>query len=82
MGIKYSLHARRRLAARNISEAVIEAVIVQPDWETTDPSDLQLTRAFKWISNTDQVLRVVYRRLADGDVLIVTAFPDRKAERS
>ena len=78
--IRYSLHARRRLAEREISPAWVEVAIAQPDWVRPD-SDPGLIHSFKAIpERAGRILKVVHRR--DGeDTLIVTLHLDRGAAR-
>jgi hypothetical protein len=82
MRIIFSEHALRRLAERAILRRWVELVISEPDWIMPDPKEPALTRAYKSLPEAGgRVLRVVYSRTAEGDVLVVTAFPDRDAMR-
>jgi hypothetical protein len=80
MAIRYTKHADRRLVQRNIAKAWIELALASPDRKAPDPSDEQLTRAYKNIPDAGgRVLRVVYTTVKT-DTLIVTALFDRDAE--
>jgi hypothetical protein len=81
MAIKLHDHAVRRLLERNIRRAWVEATITAPDWTAPDPDDPLVTRAFRAISAAQgRILRVVHR--PDGaDILVLTAFFDRGAQR-
>ena len=82
MRITLSRHAIRRLAERNIPKTWIDETIEAPDWETTDPSDPRLTRAYKRLPQASgHVLRVVYLRRDNNEILVITAFRDRDAVR-
>ena len=78
--MRYSKHADRRLSERGIPKAWVEATMAAPDYQTPDPKDPRLTRAYKRLSEAGgRVLRVVY--VSTGmDTLIITAFLDRDAE--
>jgi hypothetical protein len=81
MAIKLHDHAVRRLLERNIRRAWVEAAVTTPDWTAPDPDDPAVTRAFRAISEAQgRILRVVHR--PDGvDILVLTAFFDRGAQR-
>jgi hypothetical protein len=80
MRITLSRHAGRRIAERNIPKAWIELAIEAPDWETPDSTDPRLMRAYKRFPQASgHVLRVVYLRKDNNEVLVITAFPDRDA---
>jgi hypothetical protein len=73
-------HAARRLSERSIAKEWVESTVVAPDWETPDPINRRLTRAYKrlWEAG-NRVLRMVYFKKGN-DILVITPFPDRDAE--
>ncbi len=73
-------HAARRIRARKIALAWIEAAIASPDWTTPDP-DPALTRSFKAIAAFGGRILPVAHRPENGDMLAFTAVFDRGAKR-
>ena len=81
MAIRLTNHARKRLAQRNIRPEWVERTLVARDWVTPEPSDPRLARAYKRLSEiSGRVLRVVYFEQSNGEILVITAFPDRDAQ--
>ena len=69
------------IAERGLALAWIEAAITDPDTVGQDPGSSDLTRVWKRIPEAGgRVVRVVYRPLGN-DILVITAFFDRKARR-
>ena len=80
ISILFTRHAIRRLSERNIRTEWVERAIRDPDWETSDPGDPKLTRAYKRLADADaRVLRVVYSKPRQENVLVITAFFDHAA---
>lgn len=78
--IRLTVHAERRIAERKLSFDWIEAAIMRPDRVAPDV-DPSLTQSFKRIAACGgRVLKVVHR-FDDADILVVTAYLDRGAER-
>jgi len=76
-----SEHAAVVIAERGLALAWIEAAIAEPDTIGPDPASPDVTRAWKRIPEAGgRVVRVVYRPLGN-DILVITAFFDRKARR-
>jgi hypothetical protein len=63
--IRFTAHARRRLAQRKIPEAWVERAIAVPDWVTPEPSDVRLTRAYKHLDANDELAGVEVLGLKD-----------------
>jgi len=67
------------MSERAILEGWVHGVLSAPEYETIDPNDAGLTRAFGRIAeNQQRWLRVVYRRTLLED-FVVTVFFDRNA---
>ncbi len=81
MVVKLTIHARQALSKRGITEVLVEEILARPEWEVRDKRDPSLTRAFGQKSFDSQWIRVVFRILEDGDILVVTVHPDRDAVR-
>jgi hypothetical protein len=65
---------------RNLTLAWIEAAIAAPDAVDQDTMDPTVTRVWKRIPDAaGRVLRVVCRSIGT-DILVITAFFDRKAQ--
>lgn len=79
--IRLTAHSTGMIAERGILIEWITEVLSQPDYQTADPNDVQLTRSFQKISAANgRILRVVHRR--DGnDILVITAHFDGGARR-
>jgi hypothetical protein len=80
MRIRFTQHALRRMAQRQLAREWIEAVLEKPDRVMPDPVDSQLTRAYRRLPQVGgRTMRVVY--LSRGqDWLVITAFLDRDAD--
>ena len=80
MALKFTAHATRRMSERNIPKEWIEATIAEPNRQAPDPNKPWLMRAYERLPQAGgRVLRVVYSKKGDDDVLIITAFFDRDA---
>jgi hypothetical protein len=81
MPVRLTRHAARRLSERKITTEWVERAIRNPDWETRDPTDPRLTRAYKRVPEANgRVLRGVYSTMAQGGVSVITAFFDHAAQ--
>jgi hypothetical protein len=77
--IYYTLHAQSALAKRHLDRSLVEQILAAPSWIEADKVDPELERAFGRSSPGTQWIRVVFRKLPNGDMLVVTVHPDRDA---
>ena len=79
--MRYTVHARVEMQRRGIAEEWVESVARAPEFETRDRRYPERRNAFRRIPQLEnRWLRVVYE-IEGADIVIVTAFPDRGAER-
>jgi len=79
--IVLSAHAEKAILRRQLRRSWVELTILDPDRTEPDPGDPSLTRSFRVIPDVGgRVLRVVHRPDGD-DILVITAFLDRRAQR-
>ena len=79
--MKFTGHAERELVRRRLQREWVEQTVDLPEFVISDPSDATVLRAFRRIEALEgRWLRVVYA-IRGGEVLVITAFPDRDAER-
>lgn len=74
-------HARGRMMRDGITEAQVEAVVLEAEYSMPDPVDPKLTLAWRRVPELGgRAVRVVYYT-AGADFVIVTVFFDRGARR-
>lgn len=79
--IRLSAHAEHAITRRGLRRDWVEQTILAPDRVETDPGDPTVTRSFGAIAEAGaRSLRVVHRPDGD-DILVITAFLDRRAQR-
>jgi len=77
--IVLSAHAETAMARRQLRRAWIELAVVDPDRTEPEPDRPDVTRSFKVIPDFGgRIIRVVHRPEGD-DILVITAFFDRRA---
>lgn len=80
MSLIYTVHARLTIDQRGLAEAWVERAVLCPDRTESDSADPDLTRSFRRIAEAgDRIIRVVHRPQGT-DILVVTAFLDRRAK--
>jgi hypothetical protein len=66
---------------RGLERHWVDHAVFDPDWQAPDPNDPDVRRHFRTIPERDgRVLRVALVETA-GEILILTAFFDRRARR-
>ena len=79
--MKFSDHAERELLRRRLDRSWVEQTVDHPEFVVTDPADSTVLHAFRRIEALEgRWLRVVYA-IRGGEILVITAFPDRDAEK-
>ncbi|HXW24094.1 MAG TPA: DUF4258 domain-containing protein [Xanthobacteraceae bacterium] len=79
--IIFTRHAETMMTERGIKEDWVKATIAEPEATESDPSQPNLSRAFRTIPEYgNRVLRVVYASVGDT-IRVVTVFFDRARRR-
>jgi hypothetical protein len=77
--IYYSLHAQAALEKRANGRSKIEEVLQSPVWLEPDKNGPDVQRAFGRDNALGHWIRVVFRKLSNDDILVITVHPDRDA---
>lgn len=80
MNIRYSLHAKKKIKERGIKEQIINNVINNPEKIVPDKFDDDLFHYIKRIKK--KFLRVVCKIDNENQIIIISAFFDRRLKRS
>lgn len=77
--IRWTPHARKKIASREVSEAEVEQTIAQPDSITPGrpPRRIFMRRYFDHVLQTEMLLRVVVEE-ADAEMAVVTLYKTSK----
>jgi len=79
--MRYTVHARVEMQRREIADDWVESTVRAPEFERRDRRYPERRNAFRRVPQLEnRWLRVVYE-IDGADILIVTAFLDRGAER-
>lgn len=79
--ITYDPHAVERIAARQLSKALVERTVRAPSWTEPDPTRPGVERRFAVLPELGgRVLRVAVRDRG-SDLYVITAVIDRNARR-
>jgi len=76
MTIKLTKHAKTKIGQRNIKADDIRKVALKPDLTEPDKYDKSLTHFIGKIG--DRFIRIIGRRESEEELLIVSAFFDRR----
>ena len=79
MTIKLTNHAKTKIGQRNIKIDDIRKVALNPDLVETDKYDKSLTHFIGEIG--DRFLRIIGKWKSEEDLLIISAFFDRRLKR-
>ncbi len=77
--LKFTAHARAKIKQRNISKRDIENVVTKPDIIEKDKFDDTLTHFIGRAK--DRYLRVIGRKEAKEELLVISCFFDRRLKR-